>query len=1246
MNKTKFFSSLLVVALFATASVLTSCKDYDDDIKNLQAQIDQKAAIDRLTALETTLNQNIATAQANAERKAAELATAAQNAAIAKAGELANAAQSAAEAKAAELANAAQAAAEAKAKELADAAQAAAEAKAKELADAAKSGAIEEATTLAKNAKAEAIAAIQPAIDAAIAGLATNPSEELKAKVAGIAKAQIDKWVAESLKAEVLKFKDDIVDGAEVEPGQIDGFEAIVAELYKAVTSVELIASYTGDGFYMEDGYNYPIGGLYSGDIEDGDLSMDFVFGKQATNEPFGNKEIGDVNADADFTDADPIKEYSTSKDINTQTFILVRVNPVNATFTKDQVKFFDSMGNTLDELVEVGEPYAFEGLITRTRAAETQATGLWVVPVKVKENVDLNTFNAETISDWDEVVEACAEAKLPVEVYAALKFGNIFGSRINVPEGQEVRPIDIDGRRAPATNPFAAIRNIPTRVNQKLYAVAINNSEDEQAADRFVASTFDLGATYSPFVPAIGLNFNVMTNDEDITNVNYIHNRWCERGNNMRRDIIQSKDQPAAYTKLNPEQRWAFPWEVDEEWSWENVTLEDFFNFGIPTDKASVDPANTTNDEDDYRYNEDYFVAEVGTTIEIELPDYLKEKVEWWYVVYDHKLNAVESAPSEWEAWQSYESQVEGLNKMFAGVDNIKLTVKAKDAAGDVIGFRVFAVNYDGTLLDPDGKAFYVKCGDLPVVALDAAGEFTAIKQSDNGVHRLTIASEEVSVENGNNVGIVEVEQEFESLSLQGNNGKIELTPTEDEDDANFGKLAGNVTVYWTLLNEEGELATDWSEIKYIKMGVNGEDLADIVDGATLDLGTILEKERTDANKREIYRVNATVTKNMPTEVVDGIVWKNGYEFASVIYPKPVPYAAIRPSWNYFDDNEFLWNRSNNLPINFGAPSYKYNDRAQFVQRHIVDYIKSDLLDFQPWGANADYAHEFQLIGVPTGMSEYQIESGAPEAADFFAVAGETSYKKAGYTFLTLRPEVIGNKYGFWLNYTYKNISLTVDEEGNFNNDHNYTLNVWKKETEFKNIIDLLTWDGIKADGSTKLYLPWSAVKDGQTSQLFKTAATATAAAKDAIQGILSLLGKMTTTGGDSVLVQDASVFENIDGVQGQAGIPGVAKKQHVFNESNSTSQAGGYYRLYAFDNPETEDVDERWFNTFELTGDIATYIEPTQGATGQYIEVQKKGGANQPTVDKTGKLTIFGYDCFGKEHKWTVTVVLQFDK
>jgi len=40
MNKTKFFGSLLVAALFASTSVFTSCKDYDDDINHLQTEID------------------------------------------------------------------------------------------------------------------------------------------------------------------------------------------------------------------------------------------------------------------------------------------------------------------------------------------------------------------------------------------------------------------------------------------------------------------------------------------------------------------------------------------------------------------------------------------------------------------------------------------------------------------------------------------------------------------------------------------------------------------------------------------------------------------------------------------------------------------------------------------------------------------------------------------------------------------------------------------------------------------------------------------------------------------------------------------------------------------------------------------------------------------------------------------------------------------------------------------------------
>ena len=55
MNK-KFLSVTLFSALMlGTAGTFTSCKDYDDDIKDLQEQLDKKASLDDLNAKVTTL---------------------------------------------------------------------------------------------------------------------------------------------------------------------------------------------------------------------------------------------------------------------------------------------------------------------------------------------------------------------------------------------------------------------------------------------------------------------------------------------------------------------------------------------------------------------------------------------------------------------------------------------------------------------------------------------------------------------------------------------------------------------------------------------------------------------------------------------------------------------------------------------------------------------------------------------------------------------------------------------------------------------------------------------------------------------------------------------------------------------------------------------------------------------------------------------------------------------------------------
>ena len=73
---------------------------------------------------------------------------------------------------------------------------------------------------------------------------------------------------------------------------------------------------------------------------------------------------------------------------------------------------------------------------------------------------------------------------------------------------------------------------------------------------------------------------------------------------------------------------------------------------------------------------------------------------------------------PSELNAWKSYD--IDGLYTVTPADQKLQITInslEANDDKGDKIGFRVFAVNYDGTLVDPDGRAFYVAVGDDAVV-------------------------------------------------------------------------------------------------------------------------------------------------------------------------------------------------------------------------------------------------------------------------------------------------------------------------------------------------------------------------------------------------------------------------------------------------------------------------------------------------------------------------------------------------
>ena len=74
MNK-KFLSAILFGALMVTSTgTFVSCKDYDDDIKDLQGQIDKKASIEELNAKVSSIESSLSTALADAAaaKKAAQ----------------------------------------------------------------------------------------------------------------------------------------------------------------------------------------------------------------------------------------------------------------------------------------------------------------------------------------------------------------------------------------------------------------------------------------------------------------------------------------------------------------------------------------------------------------------------------------------------------------------------------------------------------------------------------------------------------------------------------------------------------------------------------------------------------------------------------------------------------------------------------------------------------------------------------------------------------------------------------------------------------------------------------------------------------------------------------------------------------------------------------------------------------------------------------------------------------------------
>ena len=871
--KRKYLSALLMgVLTLSSVSTFTSCKDYDDDISNLQGQIDKLATADQLSqkvaelqalissnksdisslqselAKKTTLDEVKAVLANYATKEYVDGADATLQAAIkaletGKVAELeaaVKAAQAAAD-KAAEDAKAANAeiletlktlATKTEVSEAADAAQKAiaavesnnaealkkaqaeiletlkdyatkkdlkdvADAAQKALDDAQKdnSKALADLDTAVKNAQSKANTAAADATKALADLVKTtkNATDALtqantnKTAIENALKTLGEGYSAENTVAAAIQAIKGQIGTPNKELGTLDTrlaaiesvlngvkdddtklglatkvtniekqLKDIIGEYTTMVTEVSLVGSafYSndlnrahGENYYLNDdetryAYAIPLS-FTSGSVN---LAKDYVFGKEEKDNQ--TKSVSAANQ----------QKFVKGTTFNDQQTLVVRVNPTNAVLTSASIKLVDSQGNDLDDVLEIGEPKQYTGLITRA----SKNTGLWTIPVTVKAGI------------------------------ARKDVARIFNDN--------------------NTKKFIS------------YAVAVKNTKTQKdAEDRYVASTYDV------IVPAAQKFVGV----DNIDGVQI----WSES--------TMTKDHP--------------------------VTLAGAKEF---TKDNTGDLVRAKNNE----------------TINIKFPANLYGgKVKYFYVVRDdHNTDTQGSDQSELNAWKGYKYDGTAYGKVIAAdpmnPGTLKINIGGTSVADDQIGFRIFAINYDGTLASRNGgQSFVVYVGDEQTTS-SVSGSIAVTK----------------TISNDNNTGWLALNGKLkDGTSLPGSWST---------------KVGDNMINFEVAYSKDGKTVapanTKNSDIKYVKFTCTS-DVVNWKDALKAE-GKITTLNAKDLVENEI---NVSLTKVLPTVestiALMGYKWKaaqkdNG-KYTAYVYPEGNTWTSANATAGYKNMTEAI---------------------------------------------------------------------------------------------------------------------------------------------------------------------------------------------------------------------------------------------------------------------------------------------------------------------------------------------------
>ena len=794
--KRKYLSALLMGTLtVASMSTFTSCKDYDDDISNLQGQIDKLATADQLSQKVAELQALISSNKSDITSLQAELAkkTTLDEVKAVLADYATKQYVDAADKTLQDAIDALKTGDIAKLKEDVVKAQAAADKAAKD-AEAANAEIVETLKTLAtKTELKDAADAAQKAIEA----LESKNAEDLK-------KAQ--DAITETLKSYATK--------SDVEDGDNKTLESLAETIQKAREAwtqadknkqdIADALKLLGEGYSKENTVAAAIEAI-KGQIGTPNKELGTLDSRLAAIEGVLN---GVKDDDTKLGLATKVTNIETQlKDIIGQYSTMVTEVSLVGSYhldTNEGREWKDILNGKADlEFMSdnVAADLTFgKGQKDNTGAVVAEASNQQTYKKGTPFNnetsivVRVNPTNAElTKNTTIKLVDSKGRDLSDVLELGTPERFNTLLSRASAASGLWTIPVKVKAGVATDKIEQKVGGTGADKDNHVLYAVAIKNTATEKdAQDRYVTSTYDL--------------------------------------------TVQKPTKFTAATSLKDVKIWS------------ETTMG--YDHAITLDQNKKTTSDLGGTEVSAKNNE---------KINIDFSAY-KDQIQYFYVVRDDNHADDISGTSAINAWKSY--KYTGLGQVVKADEGGVITVDVNNGkVGDEIGFRIFAVNYNGVLVPTTGDSFVVYVGDEQNKA-SVAGNINVTKVNNNATDWLALTGK---LKDG--------------VALPGS-----WTANVD----------GKDIIFTVSYSKDGKsvapAGTKNSDIKFVKFTTTS-DMATWKDDAKA-VFTISQKDA--ASKMVENEINVTLTKVLPTvestKKLMGYTWKDEQlvdgTYTAYVYP------------------------------------------------------------------------------------------------------------------------------------------------------------------------------------------------------------------------------------------------------------------------------------------------------------------------------------------------------------------------